>query len=62
VNSIGLLVEQNMWDECTHIQPIPPGVIFLNAVSKLKAQSSKLERLFSLKRGKRDVRDLSFEL
>jgi len=30
--------------------------------SKLKAQSSKLERLFSLKRGKRDVRALSFEL
>ena len=28
----------------------------------LKAQNSKLERLFSLKRGKRDVRALSFEL
>ena len=27
-----------------------------------KAQSSKLERLFSLKRGKRDVRPLSFAL
>jgi len=27
-----------------------------------KAQSSNLERLFSLKRGKRDVRALSFEL
>ena len=27
-----------------------------------KAQSSKLERLFSLKRGKRDVRALSSEL
>jgi len=27
-----------------------------------KAQSSKLQRLFSLKRGKRDVRALSFEL
>ena len=27
-----------------------------------KAQSSKLERLFSLKRGKRDVRALNFEL
>jgi len=27
-----------------------------------KAESSKLERLFSLKRGKRDVRALSFEL
>jgi len=27
-----------------------------------KAQISKLERLFSLKRGKRDVRALSFEL
>ena len=27
-----------------------------------KAQSSKLERLFSSKRGKRDVRALSFEL
>ena len=27
-----------------------------------KAQSSKLERLFSLKRGKRDVRAFSFEL
>jgi len=27
-----------------------------------KAQSSKLDRLFSLKRGKRDVRALSFEL
>jgi len=38
------------------------GIFFdaLNAVSK--AQSSKLERLFSLKRGKRDVRALSFEL
>jgi len=35
-------------------------VTFSNAVSK--AQSSKLERLFSLKRGKRDVRALSFEL
>jgi len=30
--------------------------------SCFKAQSSKLERLFSLKRGKRDVRALSFEL
>ena len=28
----------------------------------LKAQSSKLERLFSLKRGKRDFKDLSFEI
>jgi len=27
-----------------------------------KAQSSKLNRLFSLKRGKRDIRALSFEL
>jgi len=27
-----------------------------------QAQSSKLKRLFSLKRGKRDVRALSFEL
>jgi len=27
-----------------------------------KAQSSKLKRLFSLKRGKRDVRALSFEV
>jgi len=42
------------------LQPIPLGVTFSNAVSKLKAQ--KLERLFSLKRGKRDVRALSFEL
>ena len=30
--------------------------------SSFKAQSSKLEGLFSLKRGKRDVRALSFEL
>jgi len=30
--------------------------------SCFKAQSSKLERLFSLKRGKRDFRALSFEL
>jgi len=30
--------------------------------SCFKAQSSKLERLFSLKRGKRDVRALSSEL
>ena len=30
--------------------------------SSFKAQISKLERLFSLKRGKRDVRALSFEL
>jgi len=30
--------------------------------SKLKAQSSKVECLFSLKHGKRDVRALSFEL
>jgi len=30
--------------------------------SYFKVQSSKLERLFSLKRGKRDVRALSFEL
>ena len=29
---------------------------------RFKARSSKLERLFSLKRGKRDVRALSFEL
>jgi len=43
----------------TDIQPIPLGVIFSNAVSK--AQSSKLEGLFSLKRGKRDFRALSFE-
>ena len=43
------------------VQPIPLGVTFSNALSKLKAQSSKLERLFSLKRGKRDVRALSFE-
>jgi len=44
------------------VQPIPRGVTFSKAVSKLKARSSKLERLFSLKRGKRDVRALSFEL
>ena len=30
-------------------------------IVECKAQSSKLERLFSLKRGKRDVRALSFE-
>ena len=35
---------------------------FRKALSKLKAQSSKLERLFSPKRGKRGVRALSFEL
>ena len=44
----------------TQVQPIPLGVTFSNAVSKLKAQSS--ERLFLLKRCKRDVRALSFEL
>jgi len=44
------------------VQPIPLGVTLSNAVSKLKAQSSKLERLFSLKHRKRDVRALSFEL
>jgi len=38
------------------LQPIPLGVTFS------KAQSSKLESIFSLKRGKRDVRALSFEL
>jgi len=51
---VGVLISRNM------IQPIPLGVTFSNAVSK--AQSSKLERLFSLKRGKRDVRALSLEL
>jgi len=41
------------------IQPLPFGVTF----SKLFQSSKlKLERLFSLKRGKRDVRALSFEL
>jgi len=45
-----------------HVQPIPLGVTFSNVVSKLKAQSSKLDRLFSLKRGKRALRALSFEL
>ena len=43
------------------VQPIPLGVTFLNTVSKIKDQSSNLERLFSLKRGKRDVRALSFD-
>jgi len=42
------------------LKPIRLGVTFSNAVSK--AQSSKLEHLFSLKRGKRDVGVLSFEL
>jgi len=49
------------------IKAIPLGLTFSNAISKLKAQSSKaqsskLESLFLLKRGKRDVRALSFEL
>jgi len=35
---------------------------FLKALSKLKAQISNLERLFSLKPGKRDVQDLNFDL
>jgi len=50
---------------CTHfleLQPIPRGVTFSKALSKLKAQSSPIERLFLLKRGKRDARALSFEL
>ena len=51
-----------IYDIMQMIQPIPLGVTFSNTVSKLKAQSSKLERLFSLKRGKRDFRALSFEL
>jgi len=38
------------------VQPIPLGVKFS------KAQSFKLERLFLLKHGKRDVRALSYEL
>ena len=45
-----------------NVQLIPFGVTFSNALSKLKAQSSKLKGLFSLKRSKRDVRALSFEL
>jgi len=44
------------------VQPIQRGVTFFRAFSKLKAQSSKLEWLFLLKRGKRDVQALSFEL
>jgi len=49
------------------IKAIPLGLTFSNAISKLKAQSSKaqsskLESLCLLKRGKRDVRALSFEL
>jgi len=46
---------------CVHVFTANPtwGDIF---ECGLKAQSSKLERLFSLKRGKRDVRALSFEL
>jgi len=39
-----------------HVQPIPLWLTFSIAVSKLKAQSSKLERLFSLQSGKRDFR------
>jgi len=44
------------------VQPIrgPLGVKFSNFECSFNAQSSKLERLFSLKRGKRDVRALSF--
>jgi len=47
---------------CTHSQSYL-GWHFQKALSKLKARSSKLERLFSLKRGKRDVRawSLNFE-
>ena len=48
------------WSRYIYVQPIPLGVTFSKALSK--AQSSKLERLFSLKRGKSDVRVLSFEL
>jgi hypothetical protein len=42
------------------VQPIPFEVTF--STSSFKAQSSKLERDFLLKCGKRDVRALSFEL
>jgi len=41
------------------VQPVPFWVTFSETL--FKAQSSKLERLFSLKSGKRDVRALSFE-
>ena len=41
------------------IQPIPRGLTI--SKSLFKAQSSKLEGLFLLKRGKRDIRALSFE-
>jgi len=44
----------------THLQLIPCGVKF--SQSPFKAQSSKLERLFSRKRFKRGVRAVSFEL
>jgi len=44
------------------LQPIPLGVTFSNAVSKLKAQSSKLKRLFCHVSLKRHVRALGFEL
>ena len=49
----------NLFAPIPSLQPIPLGDIFECC---FKAQRSKLERLFSLKRGKRDVRALSFEL
>jgi len=48
----------SLFKECSTANPTR-GDIF---ESSFKAQSSKLQRLFSLKRGKRDVRALSFEL
>jgi len=42
------------------IQPIPLGLAF--SKEKFKDQISNFERLFLLKRGKRDVGALSFEL
>ena len=43
-----------------YIQPIPPALTFLNAVSKLK--NSQLECLIRHVSVKRDVRALNFEL
>jgi len=58
VKKRGLQLPWDLLQNSSLLQPIPLGVTFSNVVSK--AQSSKLERLFSVKRGKTDVRASSF--
>ena len=52
----------NNWLHSSLLQLIPHAVTFSKALSKLKAQSSKFERLFSMKHRKTDVQAVSFEL